>query len=400
MPGLNPKQAPDIDQFVAITQASPADAARFLGEGVTLEGAIEDYFAAQAAGDAPTEDADEDMLDAALAASTEPAGGARTLSGAPAEELPESWRRREANIAGVLDDENRREGNELYTGGERSGLAVQNPNSGNRDVGIVNDILQQAREGGREEDPAPRAQNPWARVGAGHTLGSEDTPSAPVGGSAGGARMPGAFGDDEDEDEDDEGDEQVERRLTFWRDGFSIEDGPLHRYDDPRSQEILNMIRAGRAPLELFDLRFNQALKIEVDQRVDEDYQEPARKPAKPFSGGGNRLGSATPEVAGAGSAPAAAVAPAAPPAAKAEIKVDESKPSTTIQLRLGDGTRLVVKVNLDHTVADLRGLASSARSDSRAFVLQTTFPNRELSDNETIEQAGLKNAVVVQRYV
>jgi UBX domain-containing protein 1 len=25
------------------------------------------------------------------------------------------------------------------------------------------------------------------------------------------------------------------RRLTFWRDGFIVEDGPLMRYDDPAS---------------------------------------------------------------------------------------------------------------------------------------------------------------------
>lgn len=47
------------------------------------------------------------------------------------------------------DEEERRRGNELYTGGERSGLAVQNPDNRNREgggPGIVNDILQQARE--------------------------------------------------------------------------------------------------------------------------------------------------------------------------------------------------------------------------------------------------------------
>lgn len=93
------------------------------------------------------------MLDAALAASSGPAGGARTLSGAPAEELPESWRRRGgANIASVHDEEDdhedRRRANELYTGGERSGLAVQNPDDRDREGsgGIVGDILQQAKE--------------------------------------------------------------------------------------------------------------------------------------------------------------------------------------------------------------------------------------------------------------
>lgn len=59
----------------------------------------------------------------------------------------------------------------------------------------------------------------------------------------------------------------------------------------------------------------------------------------------------------------------------------------------------LVARVNLDHTVADLRSFVSASRPDSRAFILQTTFPNRELPDGETIEQAKLQNAVVVQRF-
>ena len=29
-----------------------------------------------------------------------------------------------------------------------------------------------------------------------------------------------------------EDDEPVTRNLTFWKDGFSIEDGPLMRYDE------------------------------------------------------------------------------------------------------------------------------------------------------------------------
>jgi UBX domain-containing protein 1 len=42
-----------------------------------------------------------------------------------------------------------------------------------------------------------------------------------------------------------------------------------------------------------------------------------------------------------------------------------------------------------------------SARPDVRAFVLQTTFPSKELKDEgETVEAAKLQNAVIVQRFV
>jgi SEP domain len=33
--------------------------------------------------------------------------------------------------------------------------------------------------------------------------------------------------------------------LTFWANGFSLDDGPLLKYDDPANQEILNAIHSG-----------------------------------------------------------------------------------------------------------------------------------------------------------
>jgi hypothetical protein len=35
------------------------------------------------------------------------------------------------------------------------------------------------------------------------------------------------------------------RHLTFWREGFSVEDGELMRYDDPANEQILAEINSG-----------------------------------------------------------------------------------------------------------------------------------------------------------
>jgi len=215
--------------------------------------------------------------------------------------------------------------------------------------------------------------------------------------------------------------------LTFWRDGFSINDGPLMRYDAPGNKELLEMIQAGAAPPTLFGLKFGQALQLEVTQRTQEEYQPPPKGPTKAFGGEGNRLGSPAPAVSGAGSgrsspsipggytggggsvtasasaSASASFASQSVAAPAAAFAVDESKPTTSVQVRLYDGTRLVVRVNLDHTVHELRNFVQASRADmaSRAFILQTTFPPKELADPEqTIEGAGLKNAVVVQRLV
>jgi len=99
--------------------------------------------------------------------------------------------------------------------------------------------------------------------GGGNTLGSDDAPSVAVpdrkssprpSGSRAPANRPRGMmaalgfggGDAEQSSEEDEEEEEVQiRNLTFWKEGFSIEDGPLMRYDDPHNKEILEAIKAG-----------------------------------------------------------------------------------------------------------------------------------------------------------
>ena len=52
---------------------------------------------------------------------------------------------------------------------------------------------------------------------------------------------------------------------------------------------------------------------------------------------------------------PAAATQSASASKLPGSLQVDESQPTTSIQLRLGDGTRLVAKFNHTHTVGDIR---------------------------------------------
>lgn len=70
-----------------------------------------------------------------------------------------------------------------------------------------------------------------AFAGAGHTLGSEDVESQYI-------PDPNAPSAQPEE-------ASVVRRLTFWRNGFSLEDGPLLHYDDPANEETLRSIDQG-----------------------------------------------------------------------------------------------------------------------------------------------------------
>jgi UBX domain-containing protein 1 len=77
------------------------------------------------------------------------------------------------------------------------------------------------------------------------------------------------------------------------------------------------------------------------------------------------------------------------------------NKPHTTVQIRLADGTRLVTKVNLDHTVGHLRRFISASRPSDRQFSLNTTFPMKVYNDDSiSIKESGLCNAVIVQKWL
>ncbi|KAL0574230.1 protein phosphatase regulator [Marasmius crinis-equi] len=296
------------------------------------------------------------------------------------------------------DEEGGPEGGEnWFAGGERSGISVQNPGrqgeSGVPGGNVVRDLLRRAAE--RGPPPEQRARS-TVFSGGGHTLGSDE--------------MESSFVPDPDAADNDA--EPTIRHLIFWRDGFTVEDGELMRYDDPNNEAVLAEIHSGRAPPSILNVQPGEPVELRVQKRTTEDYVPPKRGA---FHGSGNRLGAPVPEVSGSaasasmpGSFPAAgsSSSESASSATRSSIStvfaVDQSKPTTSVQVRLADGTRLVARMNLTHTVLDLRNFINASRPENltRPYTIATTFPNRVLEDNTaTIEGAGLKNSVVVQKW-
>jgi len=66
--------------------------------------------------------------------------------------------------------------------------------------------------------------------GSGHRLGDEETPSTIIAdqNTPAGREMETAI-----------------RVITFWRNGFTVEDGPLLAYDNPQNAELLEQINSG-----------------------------------------------------------------------------------------------------------------------------------------------------------
>ncbi|KAF8152265.1 hypothetical protein B0H34DRAFT_724522 [Crassisporium funariophilum] len=367
--------------------------------------------------------------------------GGRSLGGGPAEPLPSTWsnpsgRPRVGRIGdwsgssssgggggggggrsgnqgggggpGGDDEDDDEDENDRpqswFAGGERSGLSIENPDSRRSVPGgdMVRDLLRRAAQAGAPE--AAPARPSGAFGGGGHTLGSDEVESSYI---------PDPTADD--------GEETAIRHLTFWRDGFQVEDGELMRYDDPAQARILAEINAGHAPPAILNVRPGVHVELRVAKRTNEDYVPP--QGTKVFSGSGHRLGAVVPDVSGsAGSAampgsfpvsgstlaPSTARSSAAAASTEREelstqFEVDQTQPTTSVQLRLADGTRMVCRMNLTHTVRDLRNFINASRPEnrSRPYTIGTTFPNRTLDDNNsTIQGAGLVNSVVVQRWI
>ena len=198
----------------------------------------------------------------------------------------------------------------------------------------------------------------------------------------------------------------MERALHFWQDGFSIDDGDLYRFDDPRNADILNSIRQGRAPLNIMNVQPGQEVDVEIKQH-DENYVKPKKK-YKPFGGSGQRLGSPTPGVPSMPGAftletAAAAPAPTSTTAAPPTPGVDDSKPTVTLRISLGSGTRLTSRFNTDQTLGDVYDFVRQAEPGGRDFVLQTTFPTTDLKDQDKVlgDMAEFRRGgAVVQRYL
>ena len=282
---------------------------------------------------------------------------------------------------------------DFFAGGEKSGLAVQNPDD------LKRKILDRARRtaprpGGDEAPPPQRSRF----SGTAHTLGGDDAESQVVEDPSAGAQ-----------NAQPQRPERVERRLHFWQDGFSVDDGPLYRSDDPQNAQILRLIRTGRAPLAIMNVRQDQEVDVKLEEHEGK-YVQPKKK-YKPFGGQGQRLGSPVPGVGEAPAPPAAAPAPASgggsatgSEATPAKVEVDEAQPTVSLQIRLGDGTRLVSRFNTSHTLGDVYSFVNAANPSSaeRNWVLMTTFPSKPLEDRTAVlgDMPELKKGgTVVQKW-
>jgi len=265
---------------------------------------------------------------------------------------------------------------EYYTGGEKSGMLVQDPTRGND----VDAIFRRAKQVAIEPpDYLQPSSSSKSFTGTARLLSGETVSSAP------------------------EPPEVVTHTITFWRNGFSVNDGPLRRLDDPENASFLESIKDSKCPEELEPADRRTSVHVDLKKR-DENYPEPAKqgKCYVPFEGVGRTIGSSSTTAPAASEPTDATPSLNTAPLPSMGLVVDESSPSTSIQLRLADGTRMISRFNHHHTVRDIRDFLDASRPGSaRTYQLLTMgFPPKQLADlDQTIDQAGIGNSVVIQKF-
>lgn len=389
-------------EFIAVTGADEATAAFFLSStSGDLDSAVSAYFDSGGI-TVPSSSIGEASSSAAV--SSAPDSSHAPAPPQPADSTSRSRQQRGgfATLAslGKPDSDDDESGKNYYAGGEKSGQMIQDPRGRRRDRSghtgslrrddnaegagasggpstsdeVAQAIFDRARERGPLSD-AERAEfhGPQNFVGAGYRLGD----SRSAGGESSGPDVIGR--------------RNVTRTLTFYADGFTVDEGPLRAFDDPANAAFLQEINRGFVPKEMEEPGIGN-VSIDLIDKKDTNY-EPPKPGIVPFSGGGNRLGS----VAESSAAPTDSAVPDASAAAEAVV-VDESRPIATVQVRLSDGSRLTVRLNEDHTVQHLRNFVAASRPGVPSFTLATTFPRKTLSDYcQTIKEANLNGAVVIQ---
>lgn len=128
-------------------------------------------------------------------------------------------------------------------------------------------------------------------------------------------------------------------------------------YHTARSQT--EYICRRRAPPSILNVLPGQPVEVRITKRTSEDYVAP--QGTRLFAGSGHRLGAPVPNFSGTSTAsasmpgafPSASASPSAaetrPESVTTRFEVDQTLPTTSVQVRLADGTRYVPSAMLLH---------------------------------------------------
>lgn len=177
------------------------------------------------------------------------------------------------------------------------------------------------------------------------------------------------------------------RKITLYKNGFTVDDGPYREKDDPANQAFLGALHRGVVPPEL-QAEGGADLDVRLEDKTSEDYVPPAYVA---YSGSGHSMGSSA-------AADGALVSSGSSADALEQAVVDDSKPKTTIAVRLHTGKRLRLSLNHTHTIRHIMAAIQAEGAGDVSYVLMAGFPPSQITDfNQTVEEAGLCGSQITQ---
>ncbi|ANQ05754.1 Uncharacterized protein PCOAH_00001270 [Plasmodium coatneyi] len=184
------------------------------------------------------------------------------------------------------------------------------------------------------------------------------------------------------------------RRITLYKNGFIVDDGEFRDLEIEENKKFMQNIEAGILPKELAgkDKTMNVALKDKSNQVYTKEKVETT---SSTYKGQGVKLGSSsTPSVSGEEIKKLAASAPTD----IKNIHVDDSKPITTLHVRLYNGKKVSQKFNYDHTVEDLFQFVYSYTPVNFSLFFDFPLKKIERSDQTTLQDAKLIDMLITQK--
>ena len=176
--------------------------------------------------------------------------------------------------------------------------------------------------------------------------------------------------------------DEVRVNVTIWMNGFTIGDNALRSYTDIPGSVFMFALSMGKIPAELRKLYpTNKNIVVNIVTKQSE------KCPQISFVGDGQMIGtSENVTIENQNRKP---------------IEIDENQETTSIQVKLINGSRLLIRVNLFHTISDIYAHIRhvDCANVQGSFILASGHPLVNLVDmNKTVDEAELKNSIIFQK--
>nr|ABX75480.1 NSFL1 cofactor p47 [Lycosa singoriensis] len=257
-----------ISEFCKVTGADPVRAQHYLeATGWDRDLALSSYF--------------EESEDSESSASMLPRPGSPKPKPNTKPKVPTSRSTGSSRITTFAnlrqnEESDEEEGQAFYAGGsERSGQQVLGPSKRKAVNEIVQDMFKAVRTFGVEEVDHSKRSASGSKVkafrGTGYVLGSTPKCSDAVPGGG----------------QEESPSEPLDICLRLWQAGFTVDDGPLREYSDPRNREFLDTVRKGEIPMELRHKANGGEVHVKLEDHSHEEYA-PKKPQVHAFAGTGS----------------------------------------------------------------------------------------------------------------